>query len=431
MFKRFPPFDAVGWVWRKVFANYWSLPLLATLAALPTALILLEGDRSGWQESLVADDWLLVPSAGAAHEFASVTVGVNTALLTLYFSLTLLVLTIATANLGVRLIDRWLERRFVRISLAGLTFNVVFALVVLSAVDPDADLGELPHATLWVLLALAVLNIVMLAVALHDLARTMFVDRSIANLGIDAQEQHLPIAAGEPFAGRYRDTIRAAHAGYVETIDVEAVADTLKDHDGAIRIVGVPGRHVMKGEALVLLERAGADHEAVCRNIPIGRFRGDEEGSAFHIRLLVEIACRALSPAINDLYTALACADRIADAMQGHERLWVPHGQVAKSVDDARIELPGMDFRGLYDNPTKALRQAAADYPAMAIRLIENYGRVARSIDTPELADFLHRKAQRMADHAIARAAIAADKDDVRTALAGFETSGQQGDAEE
>ena len=422
MLKRVPPFGALNRVWRKLVGNYWSLPLLATLAALPSAFLLLLADRSGWATEWTARDWELVPSAGAAQELVSTTVGVNTALLTLYFSLTLLVLTLATANLGVRLIDRWLERRFVRVSLAGLTFNVVFALVVLAAIDPDAELVELPHTTLWALLVLAVFNIVMLAVALHDLARTIFVDRSIANLAEDARDGHLAIAAATPFSGEFHDTIRAGRSGYVECLDLGTLAEAVRDHEGAIRLLAAPGRHVMKGEALLLLEREGADHEAVCRHIPIGRFRGDEEGSTFDIRLLVEIALRALSPAINDLYTGLACADRLADAMQGHLGLWVDEGEVAVSTKDRRIEMPGLDFRGLYDNPTKALRQGAASYPAMAIRLIENYARVAVASDQEQLVAFLEEKARTMADHALAKATIETDKADIRSALAAFPT---------
>ncbi|MXO84536.1 DUF2254 domain-containing protein [Altererythrobacter aurantiacus] len=409
-----------GWVLHRLTASYWSVPLAATIIALPASWAALTIDREGFGADIYADNLALVPVAGAAQEFASVVAGVNAALLTLYFSITLLVLTIATANLGVRLIDRWLDKRLTRISLGGLSFNLIFSLVVLAAIDPDAAAADIPHGTLWALILLETVNVAMLAVALHDLGRTIFVDRSIAHIARDAGRDRPAIVVADPFQGHFADRIAAPRSGYVEGIDLDRLASDLATHPGRIRFCAPPGRHVMAGEPLALLENGGADHETVCRSIPIGQFRSGGQGAVFDIRLLVEIAARALSPAVNDFYTALACADRMADAMVAHETLWVSEEKVAAYEKAPRFELPGQDFRGFYDYPLKGFRQAASAYPSVTIRMIDNFGRVARQVNNAELVAFLEEQAREWARHAIEKGAFEGDAKDIREALNGF-----------
>lgn len=420
MTKRGPTNGALGWLLHRIRASYWSLPLLATVVALPVAYACLALDRSGLAAKLVANGRELVPSAGSAQELASTVVGINVALLTLYFSITLLVLTIATANLGVRLIDRWLDRRFIRMSLAGLCFNLLFSLVVLAAIDPDADLAALPHGTIWLLLVLEVVNVVMLAAALHDLGRTIFVDRAIAHLSDDAAGTVMNIVGVPPFPGPFAQRVTAHRSGYVESIDLALLCARMKDHPGAIRICAMPGAHVIQGEPVALLEEPDGDLDAIRRAVVIGAFRSDSQGAVFQIRLVVEIAARALSPAVNDFFTALTCADRLADSMCAHATLWLPDNQVAACAADPRIELPGQDFRGWYDEPLKAFREAAASYPSVAVRMIENYARVAALAANRGLTAFLEGHAQALADHASAMATFDGDKADIRAAIGRF-----------
>jgi uncharacterized membrane protein len=150
-----------------------------------------------------------VTTADAAKETAGIVAGIDAALLTLFFSISLLVLTLAAGNLGVRLIDRWLGKRLVQVSIAGLTFTTLFSVLTLAAIDSEADLAQTPLATITVMLALLAVNLAMLAVALHDLGRTMFIDKAIDSLGKDARIPWRP--------ARRRSTLSAWNASPVNS----------------------------------------------------------------------------------------------------------------------------------------------------------------------------------------------------------------------
>ena len=404
----------------QLVANYWSLPLIAVFGApLIGALVL-------WADRQFAAQWLFergvtLPVAGdTAQDLAIAIVGVNAALLTLYWSVTLIVLTLATGNLGVRLVDRWLDKVLTRVSVAGLTFCLVFSIAVLTRIDPESGLSELPHFALAVLFALELVNIAMLGVAIHDLGRTMFVDRSIAHLGTEASSIAVPIVPAEPFTGKWSFTLNAPREGYVEGIDLARLCKRLGS-EGHIRLCAAPGQHVLMGEPLVRFEHEPETTKPVLRAIAIGDYRSSVQSTVYQVRLLVEVAARALSPGINDFYTALACADQLAAAMAGHARTWVDDGLVPAYEHAPRFELPGQDFRGLFEKPLKGFRQAAADYPSVSIRMIENYCRLCALLEArncPEgMLAFLRQCARDLRDQAMACAQFESDRADIAQAF--------------
>ncbi|WP_158611059.1 DUF2254 family protein [Aurantiacibacter spongiae] len=404
-----------GWQLHRIVASYWSVPLVAVLAALPAALITIDLDRAGLTAWIIEHDLAPVATADTAKDLTAVAIGVNAAFITLYFSITLLVLTVASSTLAVRLVDRWLEKRLVRVSLAGLSFTLVFCLGVMAAIDAEGELAEQPLAAFAGVIFFQALNIVMLTVALHDLGRTIFVDRSIEALGSQLADQAVCIVPGEPYRGAWGDTCVAKREGYVQGIALERLAKALRAHPGRIRLCAPPGRHVLPGEPLIAFETGGAPTDRLDDAIAIGDYRSDAQGAVFQVRLLVEIATRAMSPALNDFYTALAVADRLAAAMPGQAAGWIGPDKVPVWQEDERFELPGQDFAGLFENPLSALRQSAAAYPAVAIRLLENFARLEEC--RGGVAAFLRDHGETLARQAIATAQDEEDRDALTKAM--------------
>lgn len=416
------------WVIHRLVANYWSLPLVAVVAAPLVAGLVLWIDAEGAGRWLHDRGLALFTSADTAQDVAGAIVGVNAAFLTLYWSIVLIVLTLATGNLGVRLVDRWLDKGLVRLSMAGLTFCLVFSVIVFARIDAQAPIALVAHFALAAVLVLGAVNIGMLGVAIHDLGRTMFIDRSVAHIGREASSVAVPVTPTIPYEGEWAHVIPAPRAGYVQSIDLRTIAEELDGHTGAVRFCIAPGQHVLAGEALVLFEHAPPDDKAALSAVPISDFRSGIESTVFQVRLLVEVAARAMSPGINDFYTAMACADQLAAAIAGHAETWVDDGMVAAFPTDPRFELPGQDFRGLFEAPLKAFRQSASDYPAVAIRMIDNYARLASLLGARQcpagLLAFLEVSAGELHDHALPRTDFAPDRDDLGAALRQFAQPG-------
>ena len=392
-----------GWILHRLFASYWLLAVIAVLAAIPFAGSILWLDREGATDWLLARDLATVATSDTAKDFVGVAAGVNAAFITLYFSITLIVLSMAAGNLGVRLIDRWIERGLVRISIAGLAFTMIVSLFAMLAIDGEAPLEETPLLLVAVVFALQAVNVAMLSVSLHDLGRTMFVDTSIDRLREDACKRSIALEPVSDGNVAYGKTLSAPREGYVESIDLEKLRRVVCNDGVQVRVEVAPGQHVLKGQPL-LRAGGGFDPERMKAAIAIGDYRSDAQGPVFRIRLLVEIAARALSPAINDFYTALACADKLAAVIESQTGSWIDDEALPALRDCPNLILMGQDFRGLFEDPMNAFRQAACQYPSVSIRMIDNYARIAQRIadrDGPtEMIDFLEKLAKELRDHA-------------------------------
>ncbi|WP_379922531.1 DUF2254 family protein [Erythrobacter sp. R86502] len=421
-----------GWQLRRLLGNYWALAVLAVVLGVPVALGILAADRAGLTAWLIDADLAPVATSDTARDFAGVAAGVNAAFISLYFSITLIVLSLAASNLGVRLIDRWLDKRLVRVSIAGLSFSLVVTLCAMLAIDPEAPLPQTPLALTGMVLLLQLVNVAMLAVSLHDLGRSMFVDRAIAALRRDASVPPANLIAQLDSPQReWTVVIVAKRDGYVEGVDCRAIAQAAPAA-AVIRVCAAPGQHVARGEPLIAI--AGNDRAArievrkLERAVPVDDFRSDGQGTVFRIRLLVEIAARALSPAINDFYTALTCSDALMLVMRDHRSTWINDNRTACWAPDSRLELPGQDFASLFGDPLAAFRQAACDYPSVSIRMIDNLARLIGMEDqtteaSPHRNAWLAAQARLLADHAISRAQHDADRHSIAESLASLERS--------
>ena len=422
----------LGWILHRLVVNYWSLAVSAVLLAFPFVFLLLRADANGATAWLVARELEPVVAAATAKDFLAVAGGVNAAFITLFFSITLIVLSLAGSSLGVRLIDRWLESLFIRVSIAGLCFTLVVTLVAMLRVNDTASVDQIPQLTVAVVMLLQALNLAMLAVSLHHLGRTMFVDRSIHALAQDASERALALN-GVPMdqAGREppEHVVTAPREGYVENIDLAELRDMIGGtSDGRIRVLAAPGQHVLEGQPIYRCNPK-FDERRLHHAMPIGHCRSNSQGAVFQIRVLVEIGARALSPAVNDFYTALSCADKLTRVMQHQAATWVDEENLPVLAEEPRIELPGQDFRGLFEDPMNAFRQAACQYPSVAIRMIDNYSRLAAllpdTIENEEMRAFLYRLASQLHDHARSVSEYAADQEDLDSALERFGSAGQ------
>ena len=401
------------WIAALLWRSYWGLPTAMVAVAVPIIALLLHADAKGAGNALAALGWPFDFGGSAAQSLASSLVTLYGALVTLYFSISLVVLTLAAGNLGVRLIDRWISRRATRVTLGLLMVGLVWAVLALLSVDPDASGARTARATVVSLALLTVPLLCWLSYALHDLGRTIHVDTAIAALGADAADEAQPYSracdSGPTLDWDTGEQVLARRSGYIETVDLNAMARIAESCGGYFRAETGQGAFVMDGDTLGTAVRCDeAARQRIGSRFAIGSFRSAPQGAVFFVRLLVEIAARALSPAVNDFYTARACVDTLGPVMAAHGCLPQHEQWIAGESGDARLLIAPLRFAAIFDAPLAALRQSAAPYPEVASRLLDIYGRVlARPLD-PMVRDMI-------TDHRAVLLAHACDKAETDT----------------
>lgn len=179
--------------------------------------------------------------------------------------------------------------------------------------------------------ALALASIAVLIFFIHHVTDSIHVNTVISKIGrrlIEDIGDRFPVLIGTaaerspPRAGATGHAVRAEVAapksGYITVLDDRTLLNLAQKHDLLIRLRYAPGDFVHKGRPLLGVEAATAPDDALRGALAdayaISDQRSLSQDLRFLVNELVEIAACALSPGVNDPFTAIACLDWLGAA---------------------------------------------------------------------------------------------------------------------
>jgi uncharacterized membrane protein len=172
-----------------------------------------------------------------------------------------------------------------------------------------------------------------------------------------------------------------------------------------------PGQFVVQGQVLarVLPATAAGDVDRATREaVEIGVSRTRRQDIEYAVYQVVEIALRALSPAVNDTFTGMTCVDWLAAALSRLGAEPDPTGGLCDGGTEVRLYVPPLLFDRTAHAAFDLIRQSAADNPAIVIRLLDRLVDLAELV-RPEFLDSLREQADLVLDSAVAARPVGGD----------------------
>jgi uncharacterized membrane protein len=388
-------------------SSFWLVPGAMTVVAIGTALGMLVLDSTPFGRELGKWEAPAAVGADGARLVISTIAGSMITVASLVFSMTLVALTLAASSIGARLLDSYIANRVNQIALGLFLATFVYSLIVLRAVvDDDPEATFVPHVSVSIAMVLAIFSFGWLIYFIHSLATSIQVDNVVARVarGLTAALERLPDPAPhgvepaihrEVRAGMPRVAVTAGGSGYVQAIDADDLLGLACDHDVVIQMLRRPGQFVIPSSEIALA--AGTqelDEEQaarVRRCVILGPKRTAAQDVEFSITLLVEVAARALSPGVNDFYTAIACVDHLTAALALALRRGMPSNLVHDDQGRLRVELRTLTFEDLADAAFDPIRQEARNNVPVSIRLLESLAMLAACVGSDAERQVLRR----------------------------------------
>ena len=179
-------------------------------------------------------------------------------------------------------------------------------------------------------------------------------------------------------------TIALGRDGYVQGVMYEALVEAAEKADAVIRLDVRPGHWINAGTPCVAIAPASACNDAMRKTVResfvIGSERTPTQDLEYGLERLVEIALRALSPSMNDAYTATAVIDNLGAAIARIFSVPWPKGTLKDAQGAVRVLRDVDGPMGLMDAAFDQIRQSGAAMPAIAIRLLDTLGRLAPAV---------------------------------------------------
>ena len=192
--------------------------------------------------------------------------------------------------------------------------------------------------------------------------------------------------------------LRASRSGYLQTAHPETLLPVAVRHDAVVALQRRVGEHVVAGSTIGWVWRRteqepapdrGGFERAVADAVGIGFERTRQQDVAIGIRQLVDVACKALSPAVNDPYTAVQAVDHLAVIFSemGRHTLGTRVGRDGQGR--VAVVVPSRRFGEYLETMAGLVRRYGSGEPTVAIamlHLLEDC-REAVGADPERLAD--------------------------------------------
>ncbi len=412
--------------WTSLQSTYWFIPAIMAVAAGVLAIASVQADRYLAARFVDQLRWIYAGGPEGARAVLSVVAGSVMSTAGVTFSITITALVLASSQLGPRLLHTFMRDTANQVVLGTFIATFVFCLLVLRTIRGADEGGAfVPSLSVTAGVGMGLASLGVLIFFIHHVAVSIQAPNVVADVGRELARQverafpaaegadHVPEPVRLPADFEARAGSVPSHAdGYVQALDEDALARIAERAGMLLRVEARPGQFVAEGTALVRAwppEALDADGErAIRRHFVLGTQRTSEQDVEFALDQLVEVAVRAMSAAINDPFTAIACLDWLQAGLCRAARGRTPRPY--RTGADGRVCLvyrAGYTFTGLIDAAFNQVRQASGRSPAVMLRLLETIEDVARCTGGErEEVDTLLRHARM-----VHRAAVSGDLD--------------------
>ena len=393
-------------LWDSLHSSYWFVPTIIAAIAIALAFTMLSLDRAGYYTLIEKWHWIYTGDADGARSLLSAIGGSMITVAGTTFSITIVALQLAASNFGPRLLRNFMQDTGNQIVLGTFIGTFIYCLLVLRTVHGDGDgYNEfVPQFSVTGGIVLAIASIGLLIYFIHHASTIIQASHVISEVSADldrAIDRLFPEKIGRSVSQSKRQVgeipanfdseacpIRASGSGYIQAVDDEKLMKIACQHNLLLRLQYRPGKFVIQGSNLVMVWPGERVNRKLTDRINdafiLGKERTEQQDVEFPIAQLVEIALRAISPAVNDPFTAIRCIDRLSAGLSRLAQRDFPSPYRYDKDNNLRAIAQGVTFAGLTDTAFNQIRQYGRADVAVTIRLLEAIAAIASYTRNPK-----------------------------------------------
>jgi len=293
--------------------SIWIFPSLSIIVALLVAALLTRIESAfGWRMNLSQETARVVMSTVAASLFTLVVVG---------SSAVLLVVQLASAQLTPRVIALVYRNTARKLCLSAFVFTFTFSVAALVRIE-----NSVPYLTSYLAAYGFLANLALFLFFIDSIGKTVRpssalqvvafagreVIRSVYPLRLDDRVPNA-LEPAEGFKDEHERVVINKVDGVVLSFDLKGLVSLAERSNCFLELVPQVGDYVASGDPLFRIFNGGESirDDSFHKAVAISQERNLDQDPMFAFRIIVDIASKALSPAINDPTTAVLAIDQI------------------------------------------------------------------------------------------------------------------------
>ena len=326
------------------------------------------------------------------------------------FAILLMTLTLASMQFSPRILISFVRDRGTQWTLGIFLGTFCYCMAALPAAR------ALPHpfapvATVTGAMALAVICVGWLLFFIHHISQAISVNHIVDRIARETEDVidelmpddrgqfHRPLPA--PFVSPDPEfPLNSEISGYIRFIDTKRLLRFAQAHRLRVRVTRPVGHFVPAGVPLLMISSRGQIDPAHAVELTgafdIGPMRTLQQDVEFGVLQIVDIALRAISPAVNDPSTAISCIDQLSRILIRWLRRFPPESRLFSPPHVLRVVVPWIDLDGLLDTAIEQIRAYSTGDVAVSLRLLRLLQDVAVTIDSETVRQNLITRGERI-----------------------------------
>lgn len=312
------------------------------------------------------------------------------------FAILLMTLTLASMQFSPRIIVSFVQDQVTQWTLGIFLGTFLYCTAAL----PAARTRPHPFAPVFTVMGamlLAVACVGWLLFFIHHISRAIsashIVDRIAAETIVMIDElmpwPHRPerIAGPAAVSNGWEATVACRTSGYIRFIDAGRLVNLAKTYRVKIKVLRRAGHFVPSGVPLLAVSKEGRltdeGREDLLGALDIGPTRTLQQDIEFGVLQIVDIALKAISPAVNDPSTAINCVDQLSSILIRFAARESPETVLYDPPGTPRVVIPWIGFERLLEAAFDQIRLYSQADVAVSLRLLRALGDIARTTPDP------------------------------------------------
>src|ERR1022692_1759944 len=373
-----------------------------------------------WLEEMfpAASAWVptvLFPSHADPQVAQVILAGIAASMMTvvsIVFAILLMTLTLASMQFSPRIIVSFSRDRVTQWTLGIFLGTFTYCMAALPAArslpQPFA-----PVATVLGAIVLALVCVGLLLFFIHHISQAISVNHIVDRIAVETEamidammpspHRLNPLKDAEPLRPNPSEVaFMSADSGYIRFIDTRGLVAVAKHYHVSLRVLRRVGHFVPAGIPLMMVSKGNRlSPEGTAEMLAafdFGPTRTLQQDVEFGVLQIVDIALKAISPAVNDPSTAITCVDQLSRIIIAVLSRDAPESLLYDPPGVLRVSVPWISFEGLLDSAFEQIRMYAKSDVAVSLRLLRALGDIASTTQDPHLCRMLAERGQRVVD---------------------------------
>jgi len=340
--------------------SLWVLPAVSIPAAILGSWALSRFELAmGWQGDSSPETARLVMSTVAASTFT---------LVVLVSSAMLLAIQLSSAQLTPRIIALIYRSHYGKLAFAVFVFSFTLSIATLVRIEQTV-----PHLTCYVAVFGFLLSLVLFIMFIDSVGKTLRPSAALRRVGLatrkviiqvypsplkpDSEPQPLNLAADDA------RVVANSEDGAVLAFDIAGLVYKAGKANCLIELVPQVGDFIAAGDPLFRIygESKSLTDRHLSNSVAIGHERTFEQDPMFAFRIIVDIAIKALSPAINDPTTAVLAVDQLHHLLRDMGKRYLGEGYEKDAAGELRLIYRTPDWEDFVLLASTEIRQYGRD----------------------------------------------------------------------